>query len=98
LTKENEKQLLENLNVDPISNEDLTKALNEIFNVWWMKWRKQTGLSADDWDQIFKQADYLVKKYGNHIMVFNITQAIIDELEAREKHENKRKSGGRKLL
>ena len=89
MKNETEKQLLENLNTDTISNEDLQKALAEIFNVWWHKWRSTDKLSVDDWTRIFDQADYLVKKYGNHIIVFNLTQAVIKELEARQNGEYK---------
>ena len=77
-------ELMRVMCVDPISNEMLAKAMNEIFNVWWRKWRDRTDLEAADWDKIFEQQEYIILRYGNHILVLNIMLALIHELQARQ--------------
>lgn len=66
-----------------MSNEELTKYLNGINELWQMfkHYMKQDDWSSEVWTEIVDKADELIKKHGNNRMIADMALAMIGEME-----------------
>ena len=65
-----------------MTNEQMFKATNEIYNCFWLKWRNK--ISGNDWNILIQESRELAKRYPFKFVREWIIE-IQDELEKRNK-------------
>ena len=66
-----------------MTNEQMFKAANEIYNCFWLKWRNKK-ISGNDWNILIQESRELAKRYPFKFVREWIIE-IQDELEKRNK-------------
>lgn len=66
-----------------MTNEEAARACNEIYNVFWLKWRDvPLNRNSPEWDQIHVEAEMLFKAYPSPLGI-HMLRDLLDELENR---------------
>lgn len=75
-----------------MSNEDISKAFQEVYNVFWLKHRN-SNLQKDDeegWNRLRDEGFAIIRKYGEHDLVKHMVIGLMNELDRRMRQgENK---------
>lgn len=71
-----------------ISDADLSAAMNQIYNKWWLKWRPQSnGISDDAYTHAAAELIQIVMQYEDYPIVTHLMIAFLYELAARRRGE-----------
>lgn len=73
-----------------MSNEEIRSMCNDVFNIWWTKWRdKSPARKAEDWDKFVKEGEKLIEKYNRCPMVTRNVSELIGEMSERMQEEER---------
>lgn len=78
-----------------MSNEDIKNILNDVHNIFWVKWRnKVLERGSKEWDQFVQDGGDLMQKYSYCSLVTrNVNELIgemVDRMEAKERDARKK--------
>lgn len=78
-----------------MSNEDIKNILNDVHNVFWVKWRnKVLERGSREWDQFVQDGGDLIQKYSYCPLVIKnvneLTEEMIDRMREMERDARKK--------
>ena len=73
-----------------MSNSEIAQAFQDVYNVWWLRWRRRVISRYDPvWEVIVQEACGLMDKYSHAPLVVHLIQDLLDELEERSRNAEK---------
>lgn len=73
-----------------MDNETIAAVLRDVYNVWWLRWRRRViGRHDPVWEVIVQEACELMDKYNHAPFVVHLIQDLLDELEERSRNAEK---------
>lgn len=67
-----------------ISDEDLNKYMNQIYNIWFKRWKNNKSMNKDDWGQCLKEYFFFVNELKEYSIIEVLGKALMDELVFRD--------------
>ena len=73
-----------------MDNETIAAVLRDVYNGWWLRWRRRViGRHDPVWEVIKQEACELLDKYDHAPLVVYMVRNLMDELEERSRNAEK---------
>ena len=73
-----------------MDNETIAAVLRDVYNDWWLRWRRRVISRYDPiWEVIVQEACELLDKYDHAPLVVYMVRNLMDELDERSRNAEK---------
>ncbi len=71
--------------IQVMPNEKIPKAMNVLFNKWFVKWRDTGILSDAEMDRCLEELGYIANQGGGYMLVREVGVALLEEIMRRQR-------------
>lgn len=65
------------------SDDRLNRMMNDVYNLWFAKWKDRTDLTDDMWTRIFAEANQMIMENQQYPVIENLVITFLYEISAR---------------